>query len=955
MKQKRKLGRKLLSFLLALVMVLGLMPGMGLTAYATTPTETLLTTITGAGSNASTATSANVSYSTEGVATLIFSGAVSYQATPAWGWWGYGWSATVNAAEGYNITKCIFYDDANRTATDSEAPFVVETTEEDKTPKVNGTTINSLSKGIKKIEVYGYATPAHTHSFTYSADGATITATCTAAGCDLPPSTEGGTDHVAKLSLVAPTLTTYGGTGDATATLDGVAAFNTATGKTIATTDIKYVGRGSTTYAESSTAPTNAGTYTAKITVEEKTASLNYEIAKADPTANAPTGLTATYGQTLSDVTLTNPTGNTDGTWAWVAAGTTSVGNAGDNTFKANFTPTDANYKTVENVDVTITVGKAANPATVTGTATVIKGGNTVDLSGNVTMNGATGDVGYTFGGEAEGCTLSGSVLTSGNSTGTVTVNVTVAADSNYEALAATPITVTVNDKQTQTITAENVTANYGDTGKKIEASTTGDGGLSYAVKSGDAVTVDASGNLTIVKAGSAVITVTAAETDTYAQATKDVNVTVNTKAMTVSAEDVNVTVDGQAHGITVTVTDPASGATVKYGTEAGSYTLDASPTQTEVGEKTVYYQVTADNYTTYTGSAKVTITALPTYEVIYKVVNGTWSDDSTTDKKETVQSGSKPASVPTGMKAASGYTGGAWDTDPAGATITEATTFTYTFTAIPIYTVTVTNDGHGTGSAAPVSGAEGTEVTLNATPAEGYAFKEWQVVSGSVTVKDNKFTIGTANVEIKAVFEQAGDMEDEVIVEPGAPAVSGTNIDEVAAGVVTADEVAAGVKVWVDISPLAEAAVPAGDKALANQAMQGFGGTAGAWIDMSMFKQVAGQSKTAVHQTATAFRFSMKVPDSLKKAGRTFWLLRLHDDKADILATTTGDTLSGETDLFSTYLIAYKDAETPTPTPKPVPKTGDKDHPGLWILLMLIGIAGLTVIGTLKVSRKRK
>ena len=67
-------------------------------------------------------------------------------------------------------------------------------------------------------------------------------------------------------------------------------------------------------------------------------------------------------------------------------------------------------------------------------------------------------------------------------------------------------------------------------------------------------------------------------------------------------------------------------------------------------------------------------------YTVTYKVVNGTWSDDSTTDKTETVQSGAKPASVPTGMKAASGYTGGAWDTDPADATITGATTFTYTF-----------------------------------------------------------------------------------------------------------------------------------------------------------------------------------------------------------------------------------------------------------------------------------
>ena len=127
----------------------------------------------------------------------------------------------------------------------------------------------------------------HTHSFTYSASGAIITATCTADGCELPPSTEGGLDHVAKLSLVAPTLTTYGGTGDATATLDGVADFNTATGKTIATTDIKYVDRDGTTYAESATAPIDAGKYTAKITVEGMTASLNYEIAEADSTANS--------------------------------------------------------------------------------------------------------------------------------------------------------------------------------------------------------------------------------------------------------------------------------------------------------------------------------------------------------------------------------------------------------------------------------------------------------------------------------------------------------------------------------------------------------------------------------------------------------------------------------------------------------------------------------------------
>ena len=188
------------------------------------------------------------------------------------------------------------------------------------------------------------------------------------------------------------------------------------------------------------------------------------------------------------------------------------------------------------------------------------------------------------------------------------------------------------SDKTAQTITAADVTVTYGDTGKSISGTTSGDGAISYSVKSGDAVNVEStSGALTIVKAGSAVITVTAAETTTYAQATKDVNVTVNTKAMTVTAADVNVAVDGQPHGITVNVTDPASGATVKYGTEAGTYNLDASPTQTEAGELTVYYQVTADNYTTYTGSAKVTVNAKQTQTITAENVTANYGD---TDKK---------------------------------------------------------------------------------------------------------------------------------------------------------------------------------------------------------------------------------------------------------------------------------------------------------------------------------
>ena len=59
-------------------------------------------------------------------------------------------------------------------------------------------------------------------------------------------------------------------------------------------------------------------------------------------------------------------------------------------------------------------------------------------------------------------------------------------------------------------------------------------------------------------------------------------------------------------------------------------------------------------------------------YVVTYKVVNGTWSDNSTEDITETVQSGSKPINVPTEMEADSGYTLGSWDRNPADAVITK-------------------------------------------------------------------------------------------------------------------------------------------------------------------------------------------------------------------------------------------------------------------------------------------
>lgn len=70
-------------------------------------------------------------------------------------------------------------------------------------------------------------------------------------------------------------------------------------------------------------------------------------------------------------------------------------------------------------------------------------------------------------------------------------------------------------------------------------------------------------------------------------------------------------------------------------------------------------------------------------------------------------------------------------------------------------HTVTVKTDGNGIAFASPLLAVAGTEITLTAMPKKGYHFKEWQVMSGGMTIKDNKFIMPDTNVEIKAIFEE--------------------------------------------------------------------------------------------------------------------------------------------------------------------------------------------------------
>lgn len=123
----------------------------------------------------------------------------------------------------------------------------------------------------------------HQHSWIYTASGATITAKCSQ--CDA----SGG-----SVTIAAPAELTYSGEGKPAT----VTASSDWQGPAASGIAISYIKSGThIQQLENGALPTNAGTYTASITLDNATASVEYTIAKAAPTASdftftAPTSLT---------------------------------------------------------------------------------------------------------------------------------------------------------------------------------------------------------------------------------------------------------------------------------------------------------------------------------------------------------------------------------------------------------------------------------------------------------------------------------------------------------------------------------------------------------------------------------------------------------------------------------------------------------------------------------------
>lgn len=93
-------------------------------------------------------------------------------------------------------------------------------------------------------------------------------------------------------------------------------------------------------------------------------------------------------------------------------------------------------------------------------------------------------------------------------------------------------------------------------------------------------------------------------------------------------------------------------------------------------------------------------------------------------------------------------------------------------------------------------------------------------------------------------------------------------------------------------------------------------------YLDINIKVMAGDEELGKITTTTEKLTFQVAVPEELKKEGRTFIVIRVHDGKVEELKTVEKDgMLTFETDKFSTYALTYKDAEPTKPATKPATK----------------------------------
>lgn len=178
-----------------------------------------------------------------------------------------------------------------------------------------------------------------------------------------------------------------------------------------------------------------------------------------------------------------------------------------------------------------------------------------------------------------------------------------------------------------------------------------------------------------------------------------------------------------------------------------------------------------------------------------------------------------------------------------------------------------------------------------------------------------------------------------------------------------------------VQVTPVKETEVNAQDKKALEHYIDDENVNIAQYLDINILVKANNQVIGEINQLNKEITFTVAIPEDLMKEGRTFYVIRVHDGKAEKLNTDENEdgTLIFKTDKFSTYALAYEDAQKSPPIPgftpdnnqqvtntqntqetAKEPKTGDTSNIALYGAMSLIslGLVGAIVLRK-KVSEK--
>lgn len=96
-----------------------------------------------------------------------------------------------------------------------------------------------------------------------------------------------------------------------------------------------------------------------------------------------------------------------------------------------------------------------------------------------------------------------------------------------------------------------------------------------------------------------------------------------------------------------------------------------------------------------------------------------------------------------------------------------------------------------------------------------------------------------------------------------------------------------------------------------------------GQYLDVNLFKKIGDEEAKKIAETNRPITITFEIPENLRGDGRTYSVIRVHNEETTVLEDKdeNADTVTIETDKFSTYALVYSEATTPTtPTVPPLP-----------------------------------